>query len=83
MNPTDERTLVALQNRADTLADEKGHQLGIWYPAKRKHGANAMRVTCTQCGLGLTILPRYYHGRTQVPAMKGDALFQECVGGKR
>jgi hypothetical protein len=79
MNPTDERTLAALQTRANQLTGVRGHTLGLWHQAKRKHGEGSMRVICTSCGLGLIIMPRYYHGRVQVPAMKGDALFQDCV----
>jgi hypothetical protein len=79
MNQTDERTLAALQTRANQLTEVRGHTLGLWHHAKKKHGENAMRVICTSCGLGLIIMPRHYHGRVQVPAMKGDALFQDCV----
>lgn len=72
-------TLPALQTRAMDVAEGKGHLLGQWYAAKKKHGIGAQRTICVSCGLGVTILPRMWWGKMEVPAMRGDALFQPCA----
>ena len=73
-----ERTLPALQTRAVDLAESQGHLLGRWTPAKKKHGVGAQRTLCVSCGLGLTIMPRMWYKKGEVPAMKGEALFVPC-----
>ena len=72
--------LEALKERAEEKTTYLGHHLGIWSPAKRKHGVNAMKALCAQCGEHVIVMPRHCHSKAhqQVPAMKGDLLFQLC-----
>ena len=72
--------LESLKLRATDRCTPLGHELGIWSPAKRKHGQNAVKALCKKCGEQVILLPRHCHSREhhQVPAMKGDVLFQLC-----
>jgi len=79
MTKYDEDTLARLQHRAIELTQARGHLLGRWESAKKKHGVGAKRVICTICGLGLTIMPKHQFKKGHVPAMKGDALFADCT----
>lgn len=76
-----ERTLAALQVRASTLCSDLGHMLGVWGPAKKKHGFHSMKCLCLNCGEQVVIIPRHYFDvkHPQVPALKGDILFQCCT----
>ena len=74
-------TQIALQEQAVEKTGHLKHTLGLWSAAKRKkHGTDAMMALCTQCGKPVFIMPRHWHSLKlqQVPAMKGEALFELC-----
>lgn len=75
-------TLVeSLRYRAEERCAGLGHELGHWSQAKRKkHGVAAQQAICVHCGEMVFISPYMEFSRTnpQVPAIKGDILFQLC-----
>ena len=75
-----EAVLATLKRRAIDRVDPLGHTLGLWSPAKRKHGISAMKALCVTCGEQVIIMPRHCHDKDHqcVPAMTGDVLFQLC-----
>ena len=77
---------MALQQRATDKAGLLQHELGLWNNAKqKKHGPDALQAFCTQCGAVVVVMPRHWQSleHQQVPAMKGDALFNSCVGSRK
>ena len=72
--------VTTLKTRAQDRVSPLGHTLGVWSPAKRKHGVSAMKALCTRCGEQVIVIPRHCHSKEHpcVPAMSGDVLFQLC-----
>lgn len=71
----------ALQRRAITLTQDKQHTLGIWAPAKKRHGTGAMKALCRDCGAMVIVTPQMtgvLGGHKTAPGIKGDALFEMC-----
>ena len=75
-----ESVVQALKLRATDRVKPLGHTLGLWSPAKRKHGVSAMKALCTTCGEQVVVMPQHCHNTVHlcVPAMSGDVLFQLC-----
>jgi hypothetical protein len=71
----------SLQYRATERCSGLGHELGGWSPAKRKkHGVASQQAMCAKCGEMVFVSPymEYTKEHPQVPAIKGDILFQPC-----
>ena len=75
-----ESVLLSLKLRAIDRVEPLGHTLGLWSPAKRKHGVSALKSLCLTCGEQVIIIPQHCHDNVHlcVPAMSGDVLFQLC-----
>jgi len=79
--PRTEELIKSLQYRAEERCDGLGHELGYWSHAKRKkHGSASMQAICVKCGEMVFVSPYLELSRQhpQVPAIKGDILFQLC-----
>ena len=74
-------TLALLKARAIHRCEPLGHDLGIWTFAKKKHGSHVQKAMCRKCGEMVFLLPVYAHSKEhpQVPAIKGDPLFELCA----
>ena len=73
--------LASLRFRAIERCTGLGHELGYWSAAKRKHhGINAEQAICVNCGEMVFVSPymEFTPQNPQVPAIKGEALFQLC-----
>ncbi len=70
-----------LQAKAQEKSDALGHELGLWQPAKKKHGAGAMKALCSKCGEVAFIMPYLCLSKEhpQVPGIKGPVLFEPCA----
>ena len=75
--------IVALKDRALDLTALRGHILGPWTAAKKKHGAGAQKCLCEICGAQVLVSPKLPYqqnkGDPYHPGMRGEALFDECL----
>ena len=74
-------TISLLKARAINRCEPLSHDFGMWTFAKKKHGNHAQKAMCTKCGEMVFVLPVYAHSKEhpQVPAIKGDPLFELCA----